>query len=161
MPRILAALWQSPALLMDMALRNDQSALMFSAPLKRTWADLEGKLLNTAVSALRPRYKYMIADLPHDSEDTPLDILDKADTMVLSFAPARFVSAINRGIPLVHGYPEDPVPSLIEDFSFRLSKEAHQGIPPAAPGAAWHCVNDRLQLFSSKQRKKTSFLSFN
>ncbi len=255
----LAALWQRPTLLMDMALLAGQVALMLNAPLKRTWADLAhvdeneldidvlknimglhesrlqfiaapanpesaenlgGKLLNTAVSVLRPRYEYMIADLPHDFSDVALDILDKADTillvlapemasvrtaaialgtyrklgyapdkiklvlnwtfehgglaskkiesalnhpisLVLPFAPTRFVSAINRGIPLVYGYPEDPVSSLIEDFSFRLSKEAHQGIPPAAPGAAWHRVNDRLQLFSSKQRKKTSFLSFN
>ena len=176
-------------------------------------------LMSTAVSILRPRFEYMIADLPHDFSDISLDILDAADyvllllapemasvrtaaialdtykklgygkdkiklvlnwtfehgglaskkiatalnqpiSMVLPFAPTRFVSAINRGVPLLHSHPEDPVSGLIEDFAFRLSKEAHQGIPPAAPSAGWHRVNDRLQLFGGKNRKKTSFLSF-
>ena len=176
-------------------------------------------LMSTAVSVLRPRFEYIIADLPHDFSDISLDILDAADyvllllapemasvrtaaialdtykqlgygkdkiklvlnwtfehgglaskkistalnhpiSLVLPFAPTRFVSAINRGVPLLHSHPEDPVSGLIEDFSFRLSKEAHQGIPPAAPSASWHRVNDRLQLFGSKNRKKTSFLSF-
>lgn len=254
----LAALWQSPTLLLDMVLPAGQVALMLNSPLKRTWADLatirpeeldtdvlrkimglhdsrvqfiaapsnpteaeslDTAVMSTAVSMLRPRFEYIIADLPHNFNEITLDVLDNADTvllllapemasvraaaialdtykklgypaskiklvlnwtfehgglagkkiesalnhpisLVLPFAPTRFVSAINRGVPLMHGRPDDPVSGLIEDFAFRLSKETHRDIPPAAPGPAWHRVNERLQLFSHKGRKKSSFLSF-
>ncbi len=254
----LVSLWQSPTLLMDLALSSGQVSLMLNAPLKRTWADLahvdeneldidllknimglhdsrlqfiaapqnptsaealNSAVLSKAIATLRPRFEYMIADLSHDFGEVALDVLDAADvvllmlapemasvraaavaldtynklgydsdkiklvlnwtfehgglaskkiesalnhpvTLALPFAPTRFVGAINRGVPLLHSHPDDPVSALIEDFSFRLSKEAHQGIPPAAPSAAWHRVNDRLQLFGNKQRKKSSFLNF-
>jgi pilus assembly protein CpaE len=175
-------------------------------------------LISTAVSILRPRFSYIVADLPHDFSDTSLDVLDTADyvlllmapemasvrtaaialdtykklgyskdkiklvlnwifehgglagkkietalnhpiSLVLPFAPTRFVSAINRGVPLLHSHPEDPVAGLIEDFAFRMSKKAHQGIPPASPSSSWHRVNERLQINGSKVRKKSSFLS--
>lgn len=199
---------------------HDSRMQFIAAPGNPTATEsFDHRLMGTAVSILRPRFEYMIADLPHDFGDISLDILDAADyvllllapemasvrtaaialdtykqlgysknkiklvlnwtfehgglaskkietalnhpiSLVLPFAPTRFVSAINRGVPLLHSHPEDPVSGLIEDFAFRLSKEAHQGIPPAAPSADWHRVNDRLQLFGSKNRKKTSFLSF-
>ncbi len=199
---------------------HDSRLQFIAAPGNPSAAEsVDNTLLGTAVSVLRPRFEYIIADLPHDFGEISLDILDAADyvllllapemasvrtaaialdtykklgygkdkiklvlnwtfehgglaskkieialnhpiSMVLPFAPTRFVSAINRGIPLLHSHPEDPVSGLIEDFSFRLSKEAHQGIPPAAPSPSWHRVNERLQLFGSKNRKKTSFLSF-
>ncbi len=65
-------------------------------------------------------------------------------TMVLPFAPERFVSSINLGRPLVFTQPEDPVTALIEDYAFRLSKEGHRTIPPAVPSAAWQRLNKRL-----------------
>ncbi|MCB9418566.1 MAG: response regulator [Ardenticatenaceae bacterium] len=199
---------------------HDSRVQFISAPGNPTATEsFDHSLMGTAVSILRPRFEYMIADLPHDFSDISLDILDAADyvlllmapemasvrtaaialdtykklgygnnkiklvlnwtfehgglaskkietalnhpiSLVLPFAPTRFVSAINRGVPLLHSHPEDPVSGLIEDFAFRLSKEAHQGIPPAAPSAAWHRVNERLQLFGGKNRKKTTFLSF-
>jgi pilus assembly protein CpaE len=80
-------------------------------------------------------------------------------SLTLPFAPAQFVSAINRGQPLLYNRPDDPISALIEDFSFRLSKEAHQSLPPANPSASWQRVNERLNLFNNK-RKKSSFLSF-
>ena len=199
---------------------HDSRVQFIAAPGDPTSAEsVDHGLLGTAVSILRPRFEYMVADLPHDFSDISLDVLDKADyvllllapemasvraaaialdtykklgygkdkiklvlnwtfehgglagkkietalnhpiSLVLPFAPTRFVSAINRGIPLLHSYPEDPVSGLIEDFAFRLSKEAHQGIPPAAPSASWHRVNERLQIFA-KNRKKTSPFRFN
>lgn len=199
---------------------HDSRVQFIAAPGNPTAAEsFDHKLMSTAVSILRPRFEYMIADLPHDFGDISLDILDAADyilllmapemasvrtaaialdtykklgygkdkvklvlnwtfehgglagkkieaalnhplSLVLPFAPTRFVSAINRGVPLLYSHPEDPVSGLIEDFAFQLSKENHKGIPPAAPSAGWHRVNERLQLFGSKNRKKSSFLSF-
>lgn len=65
-------------------------------------------------------------------------------SLVLPFAPDRFVSAINHGRPLLFDDPADPVAALIEDFAFRLSKNQHQTIPPAVPSAAWQRVAKRV-----------------
>jgi pilus assembly protein CpaE len=175
--------------------------------------EVSSELIKRATSLLKPRYEYIIADLPHDFSDISLDTLDTADvillilapelvsiraasvtlntyselgfekekirlilnktiktsgltakqieealhhpiSMVLPYSPKRFVGAINRGVPLLESHPTDPVSSQIEDFAFRLSKEAHQLIPPPAPGAAWHRVNKRLQLFDGQGDKE-------
>lgn len=79
--------------------------------------------------------------------------------LVIPYADKRFVNAINRGIPLLHEHPEDPISELLEDFSFRLSKETNQNIAPASPSSAWHRLNDRLQLFAAAQRKQKSRFS--
>lgn len=79
--------------------------------------------------------------------------------LVIPYSGHRFTSAINRGIPLLHEHPEDLIASLLEDFSFRLSKETHQSIAPASPSAGWHRLNDRLQLFAAAQRKQKSRFS--
>jgi pilus assembly protein CpaE len=63
---------------------------------------------------------------------------------VIPFSPERFVGSINIGSPLLFTHPEDPVAALIEDYAFRLSKERHVTIPPAAPKAAWQRVKKRL-----------------
>lgn len=199
---------------------HDSRLQFIAAPSDPTSVEtFDPKLVGTAVSILRPRFEYIVADLPHNFSDISLDVLDAADyillllapemasvhtaaialdtykklgygqdkiklvlnwtfehgglaskkietalnhpiSLVLPFAPTRFVSAINRGVPLLYSHPEDPISGLIEDFAFRLSKETHQSIPPAAPGASWHRVNERLQLFRVKTRKKSSFLSF-
>ena len=79
--------------------------------------------------------------------------------LVIPYGGRRFTNAINRGIPLVHEQPEDPISALFEDFCFRLSKETHQSIAPASPSASWHRLNDRLQLFAATQRKQKSRFS--
>jgi pilus assembly protein CpaE len=76
--------------------------------------------------------------------------------LVIPYGNRRFVNAINRGLPLLQESPEDPIAELLEDFSFRLSKETHQSIAPASPSVAWHRLNDRLQLFAAAQRKQKS-----
>ncbi|WP_420642052.1 response regulator [Candidatus Leptofilum sp.] len=79
--------------------------------------------------------------------------------LVIPYGGRRFLRAINQGVPLLHEIPEDPIAELLEDFCFRLSKETHQSIAPAAPSAAWHRLNERLQLFAATQRKQRSRFS--
>ena len=79
--------------------------------------------------------------------------------LVIPYGGRRFTSALNRGMPLMHEHPEDPISELLEDFCFRLSKETHQSIAPASPSAAWHRLNERLQLFAASQRKQKSLFS--
>ncbi|MCA9918655.1 MAG: response regulator [Anaerolineales bacterium] len=74
--------------------------------------------------------------------------------LVVPYGGRRFVNAINRGVPLVHEFPEDPISELLGDFAFRLSKETHQSIAPASPSPTWHRLNERLQLFAAAQRKQ-------
>ena len=72
--------------------------------------------------------------------------------LVLPFAPDHFVSSINRGMPLLHLHPEDPVAALIEDHAYRISKERHLTIPPAAPKPGWQRVKKRLAAASAPHR---------
>jgi pilus assembly protein CpaE len=74
-------------------------------------------------------------------------------SLILPYSPKQSVSAINSGIPILKSFPENPVSIQIEDFSFRLSKESHQLIPPPSPSEAWQRVNERLGLFGTRQRK--------
>jgi pilus assembly protein CpaE len=179
--------------------------------------EVSSDLLKKAVSLLKPRYEYIVVDLPHDFSDISLDILDAADTILLVLAPElvsvraasitlntygelgfksdkiklilnattaystltakqieealhhpialviphspkRFVTAINSGVPLLMSEPKDSVSIQIEDFAFRLSKEAHQLIPPPAPSEAWQRVNKRLDLFGSRGKSKRGIL---
>ena len=199
-----------------------ESGLNFIAsPASPTEAEkIQQDLIGHSISLLRPRYRYIIADLPHDFSSPSLEVLDKADTillllgpemasiraaaialdtydklgyepekiklvlnwtfeqgglakkkiesalrhpisMVIPFAPNRFVTAINRGVPFVYHQPEDPISSLLEDFAFRQSKETDRSIPPASPSPAWHRVNNRLQIFSNNQKKNKARLLFN
>jgi pilus assembly protein CpaE len=64
--------------------------------------------------------------------------------LVLPFAPDKFVGAINRGRPLLHAQPEDPVSGILEDFAFQLSKERHKSVPPAVPSPAWQRLSKRM-----------------
>jgi len=74
-------------------------------------------------------------------------------SLVLPFAPDRFVTAINLGRPLLYSQPEDPVSAMLEDFCFRLSRERHQTIPPPVPSVAWQRVNKRLLTRNAGKRK--------
>lgn len=171
--------------------------------------------LKKALKLLRPRYHYIVADLPHDFSDIALDSLESSDTIllllapeivsvraasvtlgtykelgfpkekvmlilnrslshssltgkqieealhhpisvVLPYAPKRFINAMNSGVPIMQSDPEDPVSVLIEDLSFRLSKESHQLIPPPSPSAAWHRINNRLSLFGSGRKSSSN-----
>jgi len=184
-----------------------------AAPTLPTDAELlSGELLSAALTLLRTRYEYIVADTAHDFSEITLALLDAADVIllmvapemssaraaaaaldtykrlgypkekvkivlnwtfehqglprknieaalhmpvaaVLPFASEKFVGAINRGHPLLHENPTDPIAALIEDLAFRLSKEQHQSIPPAMPSAAWQRVNKRLAPLTASGRK--------
>lgn len=175
--------------------------------------------LSQSITVIRPRYEYIVADLPHDFSSSTLDALDMSNlilliltpelasvraaaialdtytqlnypqekiklvlnhtfeqgclprnkieatlrypiSLMIPFASRRFVSAINRGTPVVCENPDDPVTGVLEDFAFGISKETDRGIPPASPSEAWRRVNNRLQLFHETQRKHKSRLPF-
>lgn len=198
-----------------------ESGLNFIAsPASPTEAEkVQNELIGKSIALIRSRYRYIIADLPHDFSGPALEILDIADSiilllgpemasirsaaialdtyeklgydpekiklvlnwtfeqgglarkkiesalrhpidMVIPFAPTRFVTAINRGVPFVHSQPEGPVSALLEDFAFRQSKEIDRSIPPASPSPAWHRVNNRLHIFNTNQRKSKARMLF-
>ncbi len=175
--------------------------------------EVSSDYLKQSINLLKPRYEYLVIDLPHDFSDVALDILDAADniillmapdivsiraasvtlntynelgfeadkvilvlnktlaystlsakqieealnhpiSLILPYSPKRFVTAINSGVPLLQGDPEDSISAQLEDLAFRLSKESHQLIPPPAPSEAWQRVNKRLGLFDSQRRSK-------
>jgi pilus assembly protein CpaE len=49
--------------------------------------EVSSELLKKAVTMVKPRYDYVVADLPHDFSDIALDTLDVADTVLLLLAP--------------------------------------------------------------------------
>ena len=63
---------------------------------------------------------------------------------MLPFAPDKFVGAINRGRPLLHAQPEDPLSGIIEDFAFQLSKDRHRAVAPVVPSPAWQRLSKRM-----------------
>ncbi|MBI5304028.1 MAG: response regulator [Chloroflexi bacterium] len=72
--------------------------------------------------------------------------------LVLPFMPDQIVTAINRGAPLMHTHPDEPVAALIEDHAYRISKERHLTIPPAAPKLGWQRVKKRLAAAATPPR---------
>lgn len=168
-------------------------------------------IIFAGMQMLRPRYHYMVADLPHDFSQVTLDTLDAADeillvlapdmasiraaaialdtyekldypaekiklvinwtfaeggvahkkietalkhivSLVVPFAPAHFINAINRGMPILTNRSEDPLVSMLEDFAYRHSKSTHKEIPPAQPSETWHRVNKRITENSKDNR---------
>lgn len=78
-------------------------------------------------------------------------------SLVLPFAPRRFVRAINHGRPLLFDQPNDPVSALLEDFAFHLSKPEHLEKRPLEPSEAWQrVINRRRQAEKSKREKNKS-----
>lgn len=75
-------------------------------------------------------------------------------SFVVPFAPTQFIGAINHGNPLLYHQPDDPIATLLEDFSFRLSKPRHQKKRPFEPSEAWQRVAARLQQSNKEKEKK-------
>jgi pilus assembly protein CpaE len=65
------------------------SGLHFLAAPKNPYdaEQVSSKLLSKALNLLMPRYEYIVADLSHDFNDVTLDMLDKADYILLILAP--------------------------------------------------------------------------
>jgi pilus assembly protein CpaE len=89
--------------------------------------------------------------LPHKKI---MNALKHPISFVLPFASTQFIGAINHGIPLLYYQPTDPVATLLEDFSFRLSKPEHQKKRPFDPSEAWQRVATRLQQSAKEKEKK-------
>jgi len=89
------------------------------------------------------------------------EVLKHPISLVIPFASRQFVTAINRGTPLLIGNPTDPISALIEDFAFRLSKPDHQSGTPKQPSEAWMRVHERLSPNGKgKERTRASLWSF-
>ncbi|MEM7333313.1 MAG: response regulator [Chloroflexota bacterium] len=48
---------------------------------------VSGETINAAISLIRPRYQYIVADLPHNFSNATLELLDIADQIFLVLAP--------------------------------------------------------------------------
>ncbi len=64
-------------------------------------------------------------------------------SLVVPFAPDRFVGAINQGQPFLAGPKDDALTALFEGFAFWLSKQSQRDLQPATPTAAWKRVQKR------------------
>jgi len=66
-----------------------ESGLNFiAAPANPTEAEkINPEQISSAMKLLRPRFHYMVADLPHDFSSVSLDTLDMVDTILLVLAP--------------------------------------------------------------------------
>jgi len=49
--------------------------------------EVSNDLVKKAIRLLKPRYEYIVADLPHNFSDLSLDLLESADTILLVLAP--------------------------------------------------------------------------
>ncbi len=68
--------------------RHESGLHFIAAPKDPIDAEEVGNdLLKRAVVMLKPRYEYMLADLPHDFSNITLDTLEAADTILLLLAP--------------------------------------------------------------------------
>jgi len=67
----------------------------------------------------------------------------------IPFVQNVLVDAINLGQPPVYARPHELISGLLEDLSFRLSKEIHKKNKPEDPTDTWNRVYKRYQ-----ERKK-------
>ncbi len=65
-------------------------------------------------------------------------------SLVVPYASADFVRAVNVGKPLLYGSSNVALTGLFENLAFNLSKDEHKNIPPAHPTVAWRNVYKRL-----------------
>jgi pilus assembly protein CpaE len=65
--------------------------------------------------------------------------------LTIPYVQDLFVDAINLGQPPVLEKPNEPVPALLEDFAFHLSKDIHKKSRPQNPTEAWNRVYKRFQ----------------
>ena len=74
---------------LDSILSRHESGLSFiAAPTLPAEAEtVRGPTLGAALRLLKERFAYIVADLPHDFQDTSVQALDAADTVVLVCAP--------------------------------------------------------------------------
>jgi pilus assembly protein CpaE len=122
----LAQLWQKPTLLIDLAFQNGQTALLLDLALRNTWSDLvynspeemdedvlkrvllhhesgvdvlaapkrivdaeriTGEHVAKILTLARTKYQYAVLDMPHDLSASTLAGLDSAESILLVLSP--------------------------------------------------------------------------
>jgi pilus assembly protein CpaE len=63
----------------------------------------------------------------------------------IPYTPDVFVDAINLGQPVIQHKSGLPIASLLQDFAFHMSKDAHKKSMPESPTAAWSGVYERYK----------------
>ncbi|MBN1306112.1 MAG: response regulator [Anaerolineales bacterium] len=79
------------------------------------------------------------------SKDKIEAALNKNISMKIPYDPELFLNAINYGDPFVFSKPKNQVSSLLEDFTFYISKPTHKKSKPRQPSEAWKRVYKRAQ----------------
>jgi len=100
----------------------------------------------------RDKIKFVLnAIFPHSnlSKEKLESALGMTAFATIPYVRDVFVEAINLGQPPVFDKPDLPISSVLEDFAFHLSKDAHKKTKPADPTEAWKRVYRRYQ-----ERKK-------
>jgi pilus assembly protein CpaE len=100
----------------------------------------------------KDRIKFVLnAPFPHSSltKEKIETGLELPAIATIPYVQDVFVDAINLGQPPVHKRPAESISGLLEDFAFRLSKNAHKKNKPEDPTDTWKRVYKRYQ-----QRKK-------
>ena len=87
------------------------------------------------------------ATFPHSSltKDKIESALGLTATAVIPYIQDVFVDAINLGQPPAYHKTDLPISGLLEDFAFRMSKDAHKKSKPDNPTDAWKRVYKRYQ----------------
>ncbi|MEJ2750432.1 MAG: response regulator [Anaerolineae bacterium] len=113
---------------------HDSRVQFIAAPSDPTAAEsLDPAVMGTAVSLLRPRFEYMVADLPHNFNEITLDVLDNADIILLLIAP-EMASVRSAAIALDTykqlGYPASKI-ELVLNWTFEHGGLASKKIEAA------------------------------
>jgi pilus assembly protein CpaE len=67
---------------------HDSGLSVMASPRQPSEAEqVSNELVRKSMGLMRPRYEYIVADLPHDFSDVSLDLLEEADTILLVLAP--------------------------------------------------------------------------
>lgn len=96
----------------------------------------------------KEKIKFVLnAPFPHSSrtkEKIELGLGISALTTI-PYVQDVFVEVTNLGQPLVSKRPNEPIPGLLEDFAFHLSKDSHRKNKPENPSDTWKRVYKRFQ----------------
>ena len=96
----------------------------------------------------KDRIKFVLsAPFPHSSltKEKIEAALGITALATIPYVQDLIVEAINLGQPLVYGRPNESISGLLEDFAFRLSKDAHKKVKPENPTETWKRVYKRYQ----------------
>jgi pilus assembly protein CpaE len=87
------------------------------------------------------------APFPHSSltKDKIENALGMSFLVTIPYVQDVLVDAINLGQPPVYERPNEAISGFLQDFAFRLSKDAHKKVKPEHPTETWKRVYKRYQ----------------